>query len=58
MENKTRVYLENDLELLITEFNKHIHILIFSHYDWSIINYQILEKTEGYIPSWTKRDLF
>lgn len=57
MESK-RVYLENDLELTIIEFKKRIHILVFSHYDWSIKNYQILKKTVGYIPRWTNRKLF
>lgn len=57
MESK-RVYLENDLELFIMEFKKRIHILVFSHYDWSIKNYQILKKTNEYIPRWSHRKLF
>ena len=53
-----RVYLEDELELFIIEFKKHIHILVFSHWDWSIKNYQILEKTDIYVPRWSKSKLF
>lgn len=53
-----RVYLENELELFIVEFKRHVHILVFSHWDWSIKNYQILEKAVVYIPSWSSNKLF
>lgn len=53
-----RVYLTNDLELFIMEFKKRIHILVFSHYDWGIENYQILKKEKIYVPGWSKRCLF
>jgi len=53
-----RVYLADDLELFIVEFKKHIHILVFSHWDWSIKNYQILKKEFVYVPRWSNKNLF
>ena len=53
-----RVYLINDLELFIVEFKKHIHILIFSHWDWGIENYQILKKEKIYTQRWSNGYLF
>lgn len=53
-----RVYLENDLELFVAEFKKRIHILVFSHYDWGIENYQILKKETVYAPSWSNKVFF
>ena len=53
-----RVYLTNDLELFIMEFKKRIHILVFSHYDWGIENYQILKKEKKYVPGWSNWCLF
>ena len=58
MQEQRRVYLEDDLELFIRETKKRIHILVFSHYDWSIKNYQILNKAKDSIPRFSHWRLF